>query len=359
MNLDAILEVAIGLVAAWLTLSVAVSQVQEWISSILSWRAKSLEKTILSMLQNGGMTRAFYDHPLIQSLIEPGRNRKPSYIPASTFATVMMDLFINAGSPADGQAVGPNTPSINQINAGILNIKQENPSLGRIMDHLFPHLSNSAMSLDQSMSMARTNMENWYNSVQDRATGWYKRRAGMWSFIIGVALALTFNIDTAQITTQLWKAPTIRQALVSQATTIAAGDTQPTGTLSTLLKPQDYANSLALPFGWSTAPVTDPSVQCGWAPGQNDHPAIWIQNQCSLIVNLPAMNDIWGWAGKLLGILLSGAAAAQGAPFWFDILKKLVNFRGAGVTTPGTSSGPLPAPIPADTQPSQSNQPVG
>ena len=363
MNLDAILEVAIGLVAAWLTLSVAVSQVQEWISSALSWRAQSLERSILSMLQSDQLTQAFYAHPLIQSLIEPGKNRKPSYIPASTFATVMMDLFINAGTPAGEQAVGASTPSISQINQGILNIKQENASLGRVMDHLFPHLSNNAMSLDQSMALARTNMENWYNSVQDRATGWYKRNAGRWSFVIGVVLALALNVDTAQITTQLWKAPTIRQALVAQATTTATGGAQPSGTLSTLLKPQDYADSLALPFGWSTALVTDASVQCGWTPGQNVHPAIWIQNQCNLIVNLPVMNDIWGWVGKLLGILLSGAAAAQGAPFWFDILKKLVNFRGSGVTTPGTASmpTPTPAPLPSDNTPipQPSQPPVG
>jgi len=35
-------------------------------------------------------------------------------------------------------------------------------------------------------------------------------------------------------------------------------------------------------------------------------------------------------AMKLLGIVLSAGAAAQGAPFWFDILKKLVNIRGSG-----------------------------
>jgi hypothetical protein len=40
--------------------------------------------------------------------------------------------------------------------------------------------------------------------------------------------------------------------------------------------------------------------------------------------------DTAGWTFKILGIAFSAAAAAQGAPFWFDILKKVVNIRGSG-----------------------------
>jgi hypothetical protein len=36
------------------------------------------------------------------------------------------------------------------------------------------------------------------------------------------------------------------------------------------------------------------------------------------------LNNGWGMLVKLFGYLLSGAAAAQGAPFWFDVLRKMV-----------------------------------
>ena len=49
---------------------------------------------------------------------------------------------------------------------------------------------------------------------------------------------------------------------------------------------------------------------------------------CQQISNLPNSAGTIGM--KLLGIILSAGAAAQGAPFWFDILKKLVNIRGSG-----------------------------
>jgi hypothetical protein len=32
----------------------------------------------------------------------------------------------------------------------------------------------------------------------------------------------------------------------------------------------------------------------------------------------------------VLGILLTALAARQGAPFWFDVLKRVVNLRGTG-----------------------------
>ncbi|MFZ1040880.1 MAG: hypothetical protein WAN58_06175 [Anaerolineales bacterium] len=363
MNLDAILEVAIGLVAAWLTLSVAVSQVQEWISSWLGWRAKDLEKIIGNMLVDGQLVKAFYNHPYIQSLSEPGKNRGPSYIQASTFSTVLLDMIVNAKPPqqitgmdvsSTIQAGDVSVPFSTRVNDSLGKIKQDYPGFGRMLDVHFPHLSNDIVSVDDSVVQAQTNIENWYNSVQERASGWYKRRAIIVSFVIGLILALGFNVDTVQIASQLWKAPTIRQALVAQATTTAGG-TVPSNTLSTLLKPQDYADSLAVPFGWSTAPVTDSSTQCGWTPGQNVHPYFWAQNQCNIIVNLPAMNDLGGWIVKLFGILITGLAAAQGSPFWFNVLNKIINMRGSGsaptaaqssATTPST---PTPAPASAPT----------
>ena len=45
--------------------------------------------------------------------------------------------------------------------------------------------------------------------------------------------------------------------------------------------------------------------------------------------------DSGGWVLKVIGWLITGLAVALGAPFWFDLLNKLVNLRGAG---------PRPAP---------------
>jgi hypothetical protein len=40
--------------------------------------------------------------------------------------------------------------------------------------------------------------------------------------------------------------------------------------------------------------------------------------------------DFWGWILKFLGCLWTGLALSLGAPFWFDLLQKFMNIRGAG-----------------------------
>src|SRR5271157_3880163 len=137
-NLDAILEVAIGMVFVWLVLSVAAMQIQEWISSAFAWRAQFLQKAIHNMLGSDQLVNEFYNHPLILSLSEPGKKpgqyRRPSYIPAGKFSAVLMDIFANRGKDSSGDA--PGTLSQNAIAANVQTVKQENPGLEKIVDHL-------------------------------------------------------------------------------------------------------------------------------------------------------------------------------------------------------------------------------
>lgn len=90
MYLDAMIEVAIGLIFSWLVLSIATMQLQEWISSLLGWRAQILEDSLKRMLQSDQLVNDFYKHPVIASLSRPGR--KPSYIPSDRFAQSLYDV---------------------------------------------------------------------------------------------------------------------------------------------------------------------------------------------------------------------------------------------------------------------------
>jgi hypothetical protein len=60
-----------------------------------------LETTIRNMLTDAALTDQFYNHPLIRSLYT-GRDsaNKPSYIPASQFAQVLLDIVLVADSEA-------------------------------------------------------------------------------------------------------------------------------------------------------------------------------------------------------------------------------------------------------------------
>ena len=47
-------------------------------------------------------------------------------------------------------------------------------------------------------------------------------------------------------------------------------------------------------------------------------------------------NTAASWLAKIVGLVLTGFALSLGAPFWFDLLGKFMNLRGAGPKPPRT-----------------------
>ena len=121
MDLGAVVEVAIGLIFMWITLSLATIQIQEWISTILDKRATDMEASLHEMLANPNLKSQFYDHPVIRGLTANKRKgpstvpawfyrypivrgftrekrKLPSYIPPQSFALAMFDITMTAGT---------------------------------------------------------------------------------------------------------------------------------------------------------------------------------------------------------------------------------------------------------------------
>ncbi len=349
MYLDAILEVAIGLVFAWLVLSIGTMQVQEWISAFLSWRARFLEQALLNMLGSEDLVERFYAHPLIRSISPPGKKpgevRRPSYIPAQRFAAALLEILLSAGQPSSGAS---GLPTLQDIREGLRNLRQAFPAVAAVLEQKFPNLEASLERGELNLTIWRAQLEEWFNDAMDRLSGAYKRHAQQWSLIIGLGLALLFNVDTVAIARQLWREPTLRQVIAQQAASQSAIDPS-----MGVEQVRQYVDMLSLPVGWSVrAPAGD--EQCGWQWGQPVYPAVWVGGECRLLSTLPRMDDPWGWLSKIIGILLSGLAAMQGAPFWFDVLRRLVNLR---------SAGPLPSAPPkvetTEEKPPKSEEPVG
>ena len=301
MSLDAILEVAIGLVFAWLVLSAAGSQVQEFISNLFHLRSVYLEQGILNLLGDQTLVDKFFQHPVIQALCEQdrktGKFNKPSYIPAAKFAQAALDVLVSPDEIVSSSRLSPD-----QILSGL----QANPNAPQLMNHIFPNLENKLLTTEHTIAYARANLEQQFDASMDRVTGWYKRNAQKLALGIGIVLAIGMNVDSVQIATQLWTQPTQRAMLVSHVQNNSTGSqTNPTANpgedFSQLYK---EAQNFSLPIGWVTQEVD--CKQIGFIPGQATHPGFGRTNGiCEQIVNLPGMNDLWGWLGKLFGILTS------------------------------------------------------
>ncbi len=328
MQLDAILEVAIGLVFIWLVISVATMEVQSRISLFLGWRAEQLEKSILSMLKDEALVKKFYAHPLVIELtpkdgngnLAKGKNgaiRKPGYIPNATFATVACEVIMNAGK--EGEDVPLDTMSISEMKASMKSLAEKNPNLERINHYLMPNMEKAADDMEAKLAEYRKNTEGWFNDVMSQASNWYKTRSQWTAFWIGLLIAISMNIDTINIAQKLWQEPTARAVIVAQAQAEAQND-EPGASVSF-----DTAKSLNFPAGWTTTSLE--TTSCSLISIVDYRFVIRSAGECLAVTSLPALNNGWGLLVKLFGYLLSAAAAMQGAPFWFDILRKLVGVK--------------------------------
>jgi hypothetical protein len=434
MDLSAIIEVAIGLIFVWITISLATIQIQEWIGQIGNKRAKDLEVTIHTMLANERLKDLFYEHPIIRGLIAK-KGTLPSYIPSQQFALALFDIAMTAGTESSliqqgleslrndlekAKEEDRNKAAIEELNLladlakraattdagtaftdasfnllkskiddfsakhadlkpsiddllkaaaqqkndiedflknqkvtqspdlGMVQLRRGVAALGAISPQLHKTLSALLLNVEDytgkgesQLGLARKNVEKWFDDSMDRLNGVFKRYAQFWAFVIGLYLAVALNIDSINLAIYLWRDPTIRQVLVANASKLQL----PEASLAT--DPEQAMQDIRQQFVGLNLPI-------GWVinKGNGDKYESYLDSECQLFPNVnqafgipivvnirdfkkiciapPQSNNQTNIALKFFGLLFTAVAAAQGAPFWFDLLKKLINLRGTG-----------------------------
>jgi len=308
MSFGILLGTAIGVLMVWIMLAGITSQVQEWISQLRAWRPKMLEEAIGNILASDDLTADFYSHPLIKSLHNKKGTRKPSQIPNKQFASVLFDMFINAGTEesvsCDVQtALEKMKTNITTMRA---NPNEKMRNLAKAMDTILVDVSLDVDKVDKSLAEARQRIETWYDDAMERLSGAYKRKIYVWTIVIGIFTSAVLNADSLAIANTLWTEPLVRDALMAQAEKLNLEDLGlPTESQPGVGAQQGAAQTIEN--------LRDLPIPLGWTPE-----------------NMPKAGDWNGWLMKVGGILVSGLAAAQGAPFWFDIMRKLLNIRLGG-----------------------------
>ncbi|MBU6340320.1 MAG: hypothetical protein KGS48_02390 [Bacteroidetes bacterium] len=304
-----VFSVIIGIVFVLMLFSLFASTVMEIVAALLSLRGLHLLRTLRNML--GEMTNDFLAHPFFRQLAyATGRKTPltpyslPSWINKSTFSSILADLMQPGGSTT-------------------LEEKINSMPDGDFKDLMLYLLRQTDGSIEQFK--ART--ETWFDEVMDRASDWYKRSTKWWLFGVGFTMAVIFNTDTIQIYTSLSQSATLRDDFVTLASNfVENNDSVPS--LNSNLPLEVVAPKLK-----EMAETYSKTVESPLGLG-------WTQSQFDLTTT--------GWLTKLLGWLLSGISVTFGAPFWFEILKKLISIRsGAGA---GGMSAPTTVVV---------NQPMG
>jgi hypothetical protein len=233
--------------------------------------------------------------------------------------------------------------ALTQFRHSLLGLEARNLDLKRTLESL---VSQAALSIEQgeaTLATARTNVEAWFDANMDQLTDLYKRRSKLWSGVIALVLAVILNVDTLVIANTLWREPTLRQTIVANAeklpppptpapstATTAITATQSISPTITVNELKKQLEELQLPIGgWQAQPLAlKPGQMCVIVPGTAHVWGIWWNGACKVLVLQDLKPGLSGALAKLAGWLITALAAAQGAPFWFDLLNKLLQLRG-------------------------------
>ncbi|MEQ9363120.1 MAG: hypothetical protein RIF32_02700 [Leptospirales bacterium] len=311
---SAILETALGILFIYFVLSTISSSLSEGVSRVLGWRAKNLKAAIENMLQNENLVADFFQNDLIKSLGDKSRDGLPSYMRSKDFARGVLSVI----AEKDGQ-LGP--LSVQRVQT-ILNTGR--PEISMIKKGLSVLVSESGMDFNR----LSTGVEDWYNSVMERASGWYKRKISTAILVIAAVLSVGANADTIMMLNILYSSSSTRASVVALTDELNA-DT-PAEQQGALAK-QAYGVMNQSLLGWSDS-------QVDFETAQNDPPPPILGRverrppaySCASGDKACIQSFALDWLMKIVGLILSIAAISMGAPFWFDLLSKVSSLRSSG-----------------------------
>lgn len=237
--------------------------------------------------------------------------------------------------------------TMTRIRAGVTALSITHPQLKQTMYAIMNSTPQTLLQNQNELELVRGNIEEWFNNAMDRLTGWYKRRSLITTLLVGTILAVIVNVDSINLVGRLWSEPDLRFAILNNIESILTQDNTTTLNVGQLSIIQQQFSQISLPVGWVGSPVpltsnqeTSGAKQCTFFPSSdNVMYGILVSGQCYPIINSPQAKNLTGWLIKLAGILISGVAASPGASFWFDMLKKIINVRLAGVNPSEVQTG--------------------
>lgn len=317
------LEVMIGIITIYLIFALACTAIVEAISTWLNVRSSNLETALEEFLHGSvdegkNFTEAFFAHPVVQTLSE-GDDGRPSYINPEIVGQVVANLIMARGNASSLKQAIDNLP-------------------GTIRNNRIKGLLDALQSeAGEDMAAFRKLIAYHYDASMDRASGWYKKKAQTYSLIVSSVLVLSANVDTIQLANSLSANPEARAKMIEiaqreldsakEAETLAtqedgngqaspdsaadaAADKTDAGT-DPLKEAKDRSENAAKTLARANADLSSAGIQLGWTAA-------------------PA--GIGEWTSKFFGLLVSILAVSLGAPFWFDILNRVMQIRAAGVS---------------------------
>jgi hypothetical protein len=313
MTLLKLFQVMVGLIMAYLLLSLITSAIQEILASIFKVRGRNLMaglRTLLTdsspqgsrinlfaaifprrnTLRGSDLFQQVSGHPLVSNL---SPSRLASYVPASNFTLALIDV-LRSGAPQS-------LPLFAQIEHGVTDLTK-----GPAQECINTFLADAGGDIERF----KQHLKAWYDDAMDRTSGIYRRFALYFAVIFGLVLAISFNVDTIYIVSTLWQNPSTAASVMKAAQSVQSEVAAGAANQTSLQNAIGQLLSSPLPIGWTSS---------GNGGDVNGNSA-----------DRPVSDDQEFWLVRFIGWLITGVAVSVGAPFWFDALGTFLNIRGAG-----------------------------
>jgi len=296
------LDVLIALAFIFLIYSLMSSIVAEIIADLLRLRARNLEMYLRFMLTDDNKMRwsdifgqrskykrdlfhSFLALPSVKNLSRKRLFQKSgaSYMKAETFVEGVIDTLVRK---TDGKT------EVERIETGIKQFVDHDQDTAQ-------HLERMLQKSQKDVQKFKEELEKWFDNSMERCASSYKQLVQWKLLIIGFFVAMLFNVDIILISKKLADNEELAKKFATLATQV--------------IEDNDNLDSLKKDFS---------------KYNENIQTSLGLQKVYDASDKEMETNESLKHS-RFLGYLIAALGISLGAPFWFDLLGKLVKLRSA------------------------------
>ena len=339
MDLTVWVDVALGITIVYLGTSLFVTIINEYIAQLFNLRGRNLFNSLTQLIADPDLRTKLRAIPMLRPYFQEAghtwewlRGHSISYIDTQVLAQMLLGLITPQSTttpPSDQPTPLQPPPPPNSSTAAVPEPEQPAPTTthvdpsqksevlqklarANIDPTLKTQLEAVIHSASDSMESVTQAVSNWADRSLTMLGEHYKRNMQILSFIVSLFVAGILNIDTLALVDRLYTDKELRTTVAEFA--IRVGEQERSGDIQACLAKSSAARKQ--------------DEKCKDLLGLVD--AIQSKNKSlgQLPIGWPAtVTDYTPKPFQLVGWVLTALATSLGAPFWFDLLTKLVNVR--------------------------------
>lgn len=325
MNLTTWIDVAIGLTLIYLGVSLFVTIINEYIAQTFNLRGQQLRAALKILIDDEEIRRTLKQSPALVSFFKEPPRKGGFYVVLNIFKQLVVLLLPTNRLPS---YVDPNI--LGRMLVGSLSSPSEaDKAISQILKKI-EALPDSSLKT-QLQAIARTSggtvnhfvseVSDWLDRSLTMMSESYKRNLQIISFGAGLTIAVILNINTITLTQHLYLDKEARDATTALAIQISEQTTKQSFE-ECISSSEKMMNDISCaPLKGLVDVIQERNTTLGKIP------IGWPEGSPKLFPTSPT--DWLGW-------LLTALAVSLGAPFWFDLLNKVVSIR-HGMRKPETT----------------------